>query len=152
MNFRLIGIVLVMTLAAWSQTNGANTTKTADPGAEKKPSCACCERMGAMDHHKMADEKMSPADHDKMMAADHKAMKDCCHDMKDGKCDMAACNGKDGMSCMKGSGDKSASADDKAGCCAGAKGCCSHMDEKDKTATKCCGEKCDRQEHSQAAE
>jgi uncharacterized protein involved in copper resistance len=137
MKFRLMGIVLVMTLAAWSQTNGPGMTKAADSGAEKKPSCACCEKMGGMDHHKMGDEKMSSADHDKMMCADHKAMNGCCHDMKDG------------TSCMKGTDDKNSTGDDKAGSCAGAKGCCARMDEKDKTAMKCCGDKCERHQHSQ---
>jgi len=153
MKFRLIAIILTLAFASWAQTapQGSPAT-TPSPTPEKKAACPCCEKMAGMHQGNMTagdHSKMSADDHAKMEAGDQKG--GCCHDMKDGKCDMSACSGKDGMSCMKGTDDKSASADSKSGCCAGAKGCCSHMDEKDKAAMKCCaGDKCDRHEHSRA--
>jgi uncharacterized protein involved in copper resistance len=137
MKFRLIVFTLGLTVTSWAQTGSPNTpSSTPATGTDMKASCACCEKMGGVDHHKMDDQKMSSADHDKMMCADHKTMKGCCHDMKDG------------MSCTKATEEKSATTDDKAGCCSGAKESGTHMDDKDKTAMKCCGEKCERHEHS----
>jgi hypothetical protein len=155
MKFRLIASILMLAVASWAQTATQSTPEKANPAPkETKASCPCCEKMSGMhhgdmsvgDHHEMSSDDHSSDDHAKVATDDHS----CCHGMKEGKCDMAACKSKEGMACMKASDGKSASADDKGGCCSGAKGCCSKMAEKDKAAMKCCGDKCDRHEHARA--
>jgi hypothetical protein len=130
MKFRIIALILALSVLSWTQTSTQPPTSTTPsqnaPAADKKAACPCCEKTAS--------------------AGDNKAA--CCEHMKDGKCDMASCQGKDGMSCMKGDKEKGV-----AGCgdktCA-EHGCCSHDHEHDKAAMSCCGEQCDRKSHSHA--
>jgi hypothetical protein len=132
MRLRWLGLLLVLTLAGWAQT-APDATATGD-SADKKDSCACCEKMGAADHGKMAG--------DRSIGEDQKTTHAQCQHMKQGKCDMAACDSKDSHCCMHTEDAKSADSSDKTGCC-------SHMHDKGKEAgMHCCGgSKCDRHAH-----
>ena len=121
MKYRMLALILALTVVSWAQTETAPSTPQQSTVPAEKAKCACC---------------------DKMAAGDMKDMKSCCahHDMqsKDGKDskEMASCCGsKDAKACMKNGKDKTAAACCKEGC---SKGSCG----KDKTATACCGSKC----------
>jgi hypothetical protein len=130
MKFKMIALFLALSLSAWAQS--ATTPNPTTPQDSPKAACSdCCKHM--------ASDK------------DSKDAKGCCHDMKasaDGK--TSCCEGKDGMSCMKG--EKADASCDKGKCCdmKDSKGCCSHADG-DKTAMACCsGNQCGKQ-HTHAS-
>jgi hypothetical protein len=134
---RIVAIVFVLaTLGLAQAVPQSSTTTTPDQKSAhttEKARCACCDKMTKE-------------------SAGGKAMA-CSHDMatKDAKCDMAACQGKDGKSCMASKDAKPAACCMEGKSCCGSengKGCCAHGDNE-KTAAACCGgDKCDRHSHA----
>lgn len=126
MKFKLMILALSFSAVSFAQTanpSKPDVTKSQAPAAtqsEAKAECPCCKAM-----------------------AGGKDAKPCCqHEStaKDGKDTPACCQGKEGMSCMKG--DKAKSVDSaSACCCAGAdkKGCCAKSEKtSEPTAVACC--------------
>ncbi len=127
MKFRLFALILCLSLVAWAQeTPAAPAAPNSTPASQTK---ACC-------HHNMAGMKDG---------------KDCCHHA-DAQ-DAAACCGKDkgemkdGKSCCTGKDMKAAMKECKNnGCCKDGKNC--GGTKGDKTAMGCCGDQCQRPEHT----
>jgi hypothetical protein len=136
MKFRIIALILALSVLSWTQTTSqpapdATPSQNA-PAADTKAGCDCCQKTASSG--------------DKEAAA-------CCQNMKDGKCDMAACKDKDkdGMACMKGdktNGAAKACAEGK--CCGGEHHGKSRHHDHETTAMNCCGDQCDRKSHSHA--
>jgi len=131
MKFRLFALIMALSLVAWAQ---GNTPAPAAPNSAPAPETkGCCHHMADMKdgkgccHHAKAEGK------DAMACCG----KDKC-EMKDGK---SCCDAKDMKACME------QCKKDGKGCCADGK--CGG-DGKDKTAANCCGEKCERHQHSNA--
>ena len=129
MKFRLIALVLALSFVVWAQDNPSASTPQATPAPETK---SCC-------HH----------------AADAKDAKGCCHHASNDAKDMAGCCGKDkcemkdGKSCCNGKDMKASMKEcKKNGGCKDGK-CCGAAAEK--SAMKCCGDKCERHQHTGAA-
>lgn len=116
MKYKMIAIVLALTVMSWAQT--ATQTGPAAPQTTpaEKAKCACCDKMAA-------GAKACGAHHD-MAAGEMKDMGSCC-----GGKEAKSGDGKDAMSCMRNDKDKAAASCCKDGC-------------KDKAAGSCCGEKC----------
>ena len=116
MKFKMLALILALTVVSWAQTETQSTPSTPQQNAApEKAKCACCDKMAASD---------SKDGHAACMHKhDGKEMASCCA----GKDEKSCCGGKDAKSCMK---------DDKmADCCkgkdgmkcdrkAGGKGCC----------------------------
>jgi hypothetical protein len=135
MKFKMIALVLALTLMSWAQT----ATQTAPSAPQQstvpaeKAKCPCCDKMAN------ADTKDAPAcctHHDMrghtMDAKDSKEMASCCagKGAKSGDC-------KEGMACMKNDKDKAAASCCKDACDKDGVSC-----GKDKTAASCCGNGC----------
>ena len=120
MRYKMIALILAMTVASWAQTAtqaSPNAPHQSTTQAEKNK-CSCCDKMAAAEPKDAHSCCMQPASHQ----MDGKGMASCCS-RKEAK----SCCGDDAKSCMKD--DK-----DKASCCAGC--------DKGKTAATCCGDKC----------
>ena len=119
MKYRMLALILAVTVVSWAQTATQNTPSTPQPSTEKaKP--ACCDKMAASD-----SKDAHPAC---LRKHDGKEMASCCP----GK-DMKSCcsGGKDANSCMKD--------DTFADCCKGKDGMkCSRKARKD-CGKDCCG-------------
>ncbi len=134
MKFRMFALflILALSLVGWAQEMPtAPATPNSTPAPQAK---GCC-------HHNMAGMKDG---------------KGCCHhaaaDAKDAVacCSKDKCEMKDGKSCCDSKDMKAAMTEcKKNGCCTDAK-CCGEA-KGDKTATGCCGNKCERQPHTPAA-
>lgn len=146
MKYKLIAVVLALTVMSWAQTATQTMPPTTDQSAApaEKAKCPCCDKMAAAD----AKDSHSCCAHHDMKAGDMKA-----GDMKD----MASCcAGKDAKSCTKGDkdaagtsccGDK-CSKEKMASCCGDkcskdGKGCCASSKKTEKTARNCCAHKLD---------
>jgi hypothetical protein len=132
MKFRLFALILTLSLVVWAQeppTGSVAPNSTPAPQAE-----GCCHHMaGAKDgknccHHAAVDAKEATAC----------CGKDKC-EMKTGK---SCCRDKEMKACMK--------LCKKNGNCPAGKDCCG-AGASDKTAASCCGDKCERHQHSPAA-
>ena len=134
MKLRMFALILTLSLVVWAQeTPSGSATPNSTPATQAK---GCCHHM-----------------------ADAKDAKGCCHHAAADAKDAAACCGKDkcemkdGKSCC---GDKDMK-DMKAcmkeckkdGGCGEGKGCC-QKGASDKTAASCCGDKCERHQHTPA--
>ena len=139
MKFKLIVFALFFSMLSFAQATNQNKpdpTKSQPQVAAQsgvKTECPCCNGM-----------------------TDSKDGKPCCqHESaaKDGKDTPACCQGKDGVSCMKGDKAKSA---DAAPCCGGAdqKGCCTKSEKTSEATTMACcggpGGHCGMQQHEHA--
>lgn len=135
MKFKMIPAILVLTIAAWSQTATTQAPAPEKPSDQTKMSCC----HGMKDH---AKDGMSCCKHD---AKDGKAMNCCKPDGKGASC----CAGKDGkMACMKGDKDKAASCCGNAECCKDGKGCCGDSKDATQSSMQCCGDRCERHVHT----
>jgi hypothetical protein len=134
MKHKMLAILLALTVASWAQTSTptAPSTPQQSTAPAEKAKCACCDKMTGGDmkdmhasccaHHDMGKDK-------DMQSKDSKEMASCCA----GKEGMS---GKDAKACMRDGQDKQA-----ASCCKGSdKNSCG----KDKTASACCGSKCEK--------
>ncbi len=115
MKYRLLALMLALTVASWAQTSSQTATSTSQPGAvtTEKSKCPCC---------------------DKMANSGAKAEHSCCtREAKtgDGEATAACCGGKDGKTCSRG---------DKMGA-----SCCKDSCGKDKTASASCGKNCGKE-------
>jgi hypothetical protein len=130
MKYKMMALILALTVMTWAQTATQTTPPAPQPGTEQvdKDKCPCCDKMGATN---TKDAHASHMHHD-MSAKDGKGMASCCGD-------------KDAMSCMKGDKDKPTDS-----CCGGkdAKSCM--QGDKDKTAASCCGDKCGKDKTASA--
>ncbi len=117
MKYRMLALIVVLTVVSWAQTATQSTPSTQQQSAApEKPKGACCDKMGS------SDSKDAHAAC--MRQHDGKEMASCCA----GK-DEKSCCGKDATSCMK---------DDKtADCCKGKEGM-----KCDRKAGKDCGKGC----------
>jgi len=118
MKYRILALIVALTVVSWAQTATQNTPSTPQPStAAEKAKCACCDKTAASDSkdaHAACTRKH-----------DGKGMASCCA----GKDDKSCCGGKDAKSCMK---------DDKmADCCKGKDGM-----KCDRKAGKDCGKDC----------
>ena len=116
MKYRILAMILALTVASWAQTSNSNP---ASQSATPDKQCACCDNAKAGD-------------------ASSESSHSCCkHQSKSGKPMGASCSRKDGKCC---SGDaKSCMQTEKKG-----RGCCVDCG-KDKTAKSCeknCGKTC----------
>lgn len=115
MRYKILALILTMTVVSWAQTASQSTTpnpqQNSAPAAKAK--CPCCDKMAA----------------GKMKCANH-AMQ-----AKDGQDPEAMSSSKDGMSCMRNKQGAAAS------CCG--KDCEKNKCGKDKTAS-CCGDRCNK--------
>ena len=180
MKFKLIALVLALTVISWiqtsSQTPQISDTKTGPAAAadSKAPAChhadakdgaSCCDNMKAegkdgmscCTHHDMAMGSKDAMSHD--MAMDGKDGMSCCHhvDAKGGQHDMACCGGKDGKSCVKDEKPANVSTA-KDGCCPGGaccgkgEACCESAEDSKTTAMACCsGNSCGIKSHREMA-
>ena len=123
MKLRVFALVLALSFVVWAQGTPAPTAPST-PAPEAK---SCCHHM-----------------------ADMKAGEGCCHHAKaEGKEAMACC-GKD--KCEKNEAKSCCAGKDMKECmkeCEKDGGCCGSADKK--TAAKCCGNSCDRHQHTPAA-
>src|SRR5579863_2255969 len=136
MKYKMIGLILALTVVTWSQTATPNapatTPQSTAPADKAKP--ACCDKMSATDakdeHPSCMHHDMSSAHHDmsKMSSAEDKGMDSCCAGKE---ASSSCCSGKEAMSCKS---DK----DTAAASCSGDK--CG----KDMTAGACCGSSCEK--------
>jgi hypothetical protein len=117
MKFRVLALILSLTIVSWAQTATQDTPVTPQPSAEKVK-CACCDKMAASDskdahaacmrQHEGKEMASCCAGKDEKSCCGRKDAKSC---MKGGK--MAdCCKGKDGMNC-----DRKAGKDCGKGCC-----------------------------------
>jgi len=124
MKFRMLALILALTIVSWAQTATQNTPATPQQSTEKVK-CACCDKMAA------SDSKDAHAAC--MRQHEGKETASCCA----GKDEKSCCDGKDAKSCMKGGkiadcckGEDGMNCDRKAGKDCG-KGCCgSNKSEK----------------------
>jgi len=116
MKFRMLALILALTIVSWAQTSTQNTPATPQQSTEKAK-CACC---------------------DKMAASDSKDAHAACMHNHDGKEMASCCAGKDAKSCCDGKDAKSCMKDGKmADCCKGKDGM-----KCDRKAGKDCGKDC----------
>jgi hypothetical protein len=119
MKYRMLALILALTLVSWAQT-ATQTTPSTPQTPETK--CACCDKMAASDSKDAGAACMGKHDGKEMASCcARKDDKSCCGGkdakscMKDGK--MAdCCKGKDGMKC-----DRKAGKDCGKGCCGSSK-------------------------------
>lgn len=126
MKFRLLAVILTLSLVCWAQ----DTPSASTPNSTPAPAKSCC-------HHASADAKdtMSCCGGNKCQMKEGKS---CCAgmDMKDAK----SCSGKDMKKCMKQCKKNGGCADGK--CCGAA---------AEKSAMNCCGTKCASHAHASAS-
>jgi hypothetical protein len=90
MKYKMLALILALTVVSWAQTEIQNTPSTPQQStAPEKAKCACCDKMAA------SDSKDTPAAC--MQKHDGKETASCCA----GKDEKSGCGGKDAMSCMK---------------------------------------------------
>lgn len=115
MKYRLVALMLALTVAPWAQTTSQTSPSTSQPGAvtTEKSKCPCCDKMA-----------------DSGGKAEHSC---CAREAKtaDGKETGACCGGKDGKICSRG--DKTAAS------------CCKDSCGKDKMASASCGKNCGKE-------
>ncbi len=136
MKFRMLVIILALTVVSWAQTatqNSSNATPKQNAAAtlpsDTKAQCPCCQKMEGKDaasccaHHETANKDKTEA--------------------------MSCCAGKDAKCDMKN--DKSVDASSAKGkCCSGAgKDCCAASEKNtEQTAMACCsGSQCGMEHH-----
>jgi hypothetical protein len=121
MKYKMLAMIMVLTVTSWAQTatQGTAPTPQQNPAPAAKAKCPCCDKMAAGE------------------------MKCAHHDMqaKNGKEIEAMPDGKKGMSCMRTKQDSTASCCGKD--CENDK-CGKASDSKDKTAHSCCGSRCSK--------
>ena len=119
MKYRMLALILAVTVVSWAQT-ATQTTPSTPQTPETK--CACCDQMASSDakdahaactgEHDGKEMASCCAGKDEKSCCGGKDAKSC---MKDGK--MAdCCKGKDGMKC-----DRKAGKDCGKGCCGSSK-------------------------------
>jgi hypothetical protein len=122
MKFKMLALILALTVASWAQTATPTTAPTPQQSTEPADKAKSC---------------------DKMAPADAKSAAACCahHDMNsmESKDQASCCGGKNApakgtMSCMRNSDHKTA-----ASCCK--EGCGKDSCAKEKTASACCNGK-----------
>ena len=116
MKFKMLALILALTVVSWAQTATQSTPSVPQQSTEKEKG-SCCHKMGGSD--------LKDGHACMRMHHDGKDMASCCA----GKDDKSCC-GKDAKSCMKD--DKTA-----ASCC---KDCGGKDKDKEKTAS-CCDHK-----------
>ena len=124
MKYRLMSLILALTVFSGAQTATQSTLATPDQSASEKAKCACCDKMAKSDA-KDAHAACMRTHVSKEMAAGWTGKDDkcCCEEkdaascMKDSKMAKSCCKGKDGMKC-----DPKASKDCGKGCCGSSKG------------------------------
>jgi len=137
MKFRLLALVLALTMSMWAQTATQNPPPESTPSTPKAE-CPCCEKMAA---------DSGPG---------------CCHHEKGmGKNAAGCCGGKQGSGCC-GKGMQCGKASAKnGGCCGGqscnnAKGCCGkgcggNAADGAQASMNCCkGKQCPRHRATEA--
>jgi hypothetical protein len=133
MKYRMITLILALSVAAWAQTASQNATPQQSTASSPKAECACCDKADVKDAHSCcAHHNMSAKDGKEAMSCGGKDAKPCC-------------SGKDGMSCKRADKDKTAAS---CGDCVKSheKDCCATAKNGDnKTATSCCKEHCSTQ-------
>ena len=117
MKYRLLALILTLTVVSWTQTATQAAPSTDQQSASDKSKCACCDKMGKSDSKDAHSCCMGKHEGKEMASCcSGKDDKSCCGKdaascMKDGK--MAdCCKGKDGMKC-----DRKAGKDCGKGCC-----------------------------------
>jgi hypothetical protein len=120
MKYKMMAVVLALTVMSWAQTATQTTPPAPQQSTEpaEKAKCPCCDKMAAVG---TKDTHACCAHHGKH-ASDEKGMGSCCA-------------GKDAKSCMRSEKDAAAGS-----CCKD--GCSKESCEKDKTASACCGGSC----------
>jgi hypothetical protein len=139
MKYKIIALILALTIVSWAQTATQNAPATAQQSAApaEKGKCPCCDKMAA-------DSKDNPAccAHRAQHSGNAKEVASCCSG-KDGK----SCCGGDAKSCPRGDKDKTAKSCCGDSCCkdkmaaAGCADCCKDCEKcnkKEKTASNCC--------------
>lgn len=120
MKYKLLALILTMTVVSWTQTATQSTPSAPQQStAPDKAKCPCCEKMASADAKDAHACCARHGDH----KADAKGMASCCT----GKDGATCCGGKDAKSCMKAGKDK----------------CCADCD-KGKTAKACCNSNCEK--------
>jgi hypothetical protein len=120
MKYRMLALILAVTVVSWAQTATQSTPST--PQTPEKSNGACCDKMAASDAKDAHAACMGNHDGKEMASCcAGEDAKSCCGGkdakacMKDGK--MADyCKGKDGMKC-----DRKAGKDCGKGCCGSSK-------------------------------
>ncbi len=129
----ILSLSFAMTMTGWAQDTPATSATPKSTPAPKAEGCC---------HHNMADMKGGKSCCHQA-AADAKDTMSCCG--KDN--DKNKCEAKDGKSCCAGKDMKAEMKEcKKNGCCEDGKSCGGA--KSDKTATGCCGNKC--QHHQEA--
>jgi hypothetical protein len=130
MKYRMITLILALSVVAWAQTASQNATPQQSSAATPKAECACCDKAEAK------DAKSCCAHHD-MSAKDGKEAMTCC-----GKDAKSCCSGKDGMSCKRA--DKDTTAASCSDCMKNhEKDCCATVKNGDsKAGMSCCKDHC----------
>ncbi|HZQ67019.1 MAG TPA: hypothetical protein VFA68_00760 [Terriglobales bacterium] len=143
MKFKLLAMILALTVVSYAQTATQTAPSTAPAQSkqdEAKPSdakagCSCCKKM-------MEGKEGSCCEHHDMAAKDGKGAMACCA----GK-DQKSCMGKEGCCGMKADKDKSAAMCSDGMCCGKGK------DGDKKMAMACCGgAQCGTGNHEHAEE
>jgi len=133
MKYKVIAVVLALTVMSWAQTATQTTPSTPQQSTvADKAKCACCDKMSAAAEKADTKDAQACCMRDGMKAKDGKDMASCCA----GK-DAKSADGKDAMSCMKGDKDKMSASCCKENCSKDGASCA-----KDKTAAACCGGSC----------
>ncbi len=120
MKFRMLALILALTVMSWAQTATQSAPATTPDKNAPAEMGKCCHKMSA------DGKDNASCMRDGKQTASSKEAGSCCAG-KDGK---SCSNGKDEKSCMNG--DKSAAS------------CCKDGCGKDKTAASCCGDKCSK--------
>ena len=112
MKYKMIALMLALTIVSWAQTPTQSAPSSAPPSATTtdKEKCPCCEKTATAN-----DKDAAHCPHHSKKSQQSKEMTSCC-------------KGKDAKSCMR-------KGNDKAGCCGDSCG-------RDKTAAGCNGTVC----------
>ena len=117
MKYKMLALILALTVLSWAQTATNNPTPPASQNAssqkDAKAACPCCQKM------------------------EGKEAASCCSHKADAqsKSENSCCGGKDCSSCMK---DDKTAACAKGNCCGEGKGCCAESKNGEKTTMACC--------------
>jgi hypothetical protein len=129
MKFKLVALVLSLTIASWAQSTNSSTPEP--KSADTKSTCSCCAKA---DTANQSDPKQTHA---------------CMRKTADGKEVMACCEGKDAKACS-GEACSKHGEKDAASCCAKTgdtqtMACCSGKNGSEKGC--CDGKQCGQHDH-----
>lgn len=127
MRFKMLALILALTVASWAQTTTPTAPSTPQQSTVPADRAKSCDKMAPAD---AKDASACCAHHD-MNSMDSKEKASCCGGKN--------ASAKDSMSCMRNGKDKTAVSCCKDGC--SKDGCGKDGCAKDKTASACCGGK-----------